>query len=1018
MSEDILNVDENIKFKEDSFDDQFLPIELLGTNKTSLSGVSEEFNFALPSFSAKSNMVVEEARYTYPTQLTNSFDRENWTVSTDHCYARPWNWRPEASFLKPTKTLFIPKLVPVKIKSTPNQDSEFIDVEAEVEVPVPNYDVDKAKILMEECEKFAFSAKTDSEEDWEEKVSKLYWTTNQNKLFNGMVSILNNFNLARLAYSNSKNEPLLRRTVVDKAVQRFRRLLASVLWDPKLVQWLHQLLADNLGPHYLAFYLDILQTLKSKLPTFVDKMMHGSAASVRNGTLNNSNLAPLLEKPWDPLSTTLMQDKPKKLPGNPVIVVVPSGPTISKMLHKWINLLSNLATVVTVPVNFGSTGHRMAIPTILDQLFSVTRGKIQDVREDYPGRNIILAGFNSGAALALQVAQVESVLCVISIGFSLLTAEGPRGEPDDNILELQCPVLFIVGQCSSTSTQEDLEDLRERMRVETGLLVVGSADEYLRVSKKKKKQEGITQSIVDRCIVDEIGEFVSGLILSPYPPQIRQSPAHVPPETPIKKVGRPPGSKTKNRLEAKWAQQIAQGNTPANPNSASPTSPPYSTTPTPDTSSNDSSHTDKTHLQNAKPDQSFIPIKKIKTLKPVISVEQKTTSSPPKNQPQQQPARTQAFAMNRNLVHGNTNISNLLQGGIKTIPPTIPKASTSGIKVLENVTINSNITSKLIPNRSIDLSKITLVNSKTPSTSISNVLLLPDGKIKTIGANMKGTGSTPIMLPISQQKNVTKPTTLSGAKYITGKRQLINQKPPRPIKKSIFIPSANIESNLPPPTNLTTQDIMDLPIIFADDNQIINTNTTANSTITVNTTTTVSTTPTSIQLITQVPKAVTPAKYMLVNKQSISQGNFIITPSIKRTIPATFNKPSKYTKIILSSKKTNLEDLKTAPKVPSLYSELTGKKVINTQGQIIKTLAPQAGTVGLVDLENEIKATAVPKPSLCISDIKQIKILPKVSGELVSVSSIKSESSQKRSPSVDIDENDPDYIPPKNLKLE
>ncbi|XP_057662816.1 uncharacterized protein LOC130897886 isoform X6 [Diorhabda carinulata] len=939
MSEDILNVDENIKFKEDSFDDQFLPIELLGTNKTSLSGVSEEFNFALPSFSAKSNMVVEEARYTYPTQLTNSFDRENWTVSTDHCYARPWNWRPEASFLKPTKTLFIPKLVPVRIKSTPNQDSEFIDVEAEVEVPVPNYDVDKAKILMEECEKFAFSAKTDSEEDWEEKVSKLYWTTNQNKLFNGMVSILNNFNLARLAYSNSKNEPLLRRTVVDKAVQRFRRLLASVLWDPKLVQWLHQLLADNLGPHYLAFYLDILQTLKSKLPTFVDKMMHGSAASVRNGTLNNSNLAPLLEKPWDPLSTTLMQDKPKKLPGNPVIIVVPSGPTISKMLHKWINLLSNLATVVTVPVNFGSTGHRMAIPTILDQLFSVTRGKIQDVREDYPGRNIILAGFNSGAALALQVAQVESVLCVISIGFSLLTAEGPRGEPDDNILELQCPVLFIVGQCSSTSTQEDLEDLRERMRVETGLLVVGSADEYLRVSKKKKKQEGITQSIVDRCIVDEIGEFVSGLILSPYPPQIRQSPAHVPPETPIKKVGRPPGSKTKNRLEAKWAQQIAQ-------------------------------------------------------------------------------ARTQAFAMNRNLVHGNTNISNLLQGGIKTIPPTIPKASTSGIKVLENVTINSNITSKLIPNRSIDLSKITLVNSKTPSTSISNVLLLPDGKIKTIGANMKGTGSTPIMLPISQQKNVTKPTTLSGAKYITGKRQLINQKPPRPIKKSIFIPSANIESNLPPPTNLTTQDIMDLPIIFADDNQIINTNTTANSTITVNTTTTVSTTPTSIQLITQVPKAVTPAKYMLVNKQSISQGNFIITPSIKRTIPATFNKPSKYTKIILSSKKTNLEDLKTAPKVPSLYSELAGKKVINTQGQIIKTLAPQAGTVGLVDLENEIKATAVPKPSLCISDIKQIKILPKVSGELVSVSSIKSESSQKRSPSVDIDENDPDYIPPKNLKLE
>lgn len=49
--------------------------------------------------------------------------------------------------------------------------------------------------------------------------------------------------------------------------------------------------------------------------------------------------------------------------------------------------------------------------------------------------------------------------------------------------------------------QEDMEDLRERMRVETGLIVVGSADDYLRISKKKKKAEGITQNVVDRFIV-------------------------------------------------------------------------------------------------------------------------------------------------------------------------------------------------------------------------------------------------------------------------------------------------------------------------------------------------------------------------------------------------------------------------------------------------------------------------------------------------------------------------------------
>lgn len=48
--------------------------------------------------------------------------------------------------------------------------------------------------------------------------------------------------------------------------------------------------------------------------------------------------------------------------------------------------------------------------------------------------------------------------------------------------------------------QEEMEDLRERMRVETGLIVVGGADDCLRISRKKKKAEGITQSVVDRFI--------------------------------------------------------------------------------------------------------------------------------------------------------------------------------------------------------------------------------------------------------------------------------------------------------------------------------------------------------------------------------------------------------------------------------------------------------------------------------------------------------------------------------------
>jgi hypothetical protein len=60
--------------------------------------------------------------------------------------------------------------------------------------------------------------------------------------------------------------------------------------------------------------------------------------------------------------------------------------------------------------------------------------------------------------------------------------------------------IFVKNVSMSNFRQEDMEDLRERMRVETGLIVVGSADDKLRVNKKKKKTEGITQSVVDRCV--------------------------------------------------------------------------------------------------------------------------------------------------------------------------------------------------------------------------------------------------------------------------------------------------------------------------------------------------------------------------------------------------------------------------------------------------------------------------------------------------------------------------------------
>lgn len=65
--------------------------------------------------------------------------------------------------------------------------------------------------------------------------------------------------------------------------------------------------------------------------------------------------------------------------------------------------------VVTVNPHLGLTASRMTVIAGIEQLAQASRAKIQDVRVDYPGRPIVLVGFNTGAALACQVCTISSL---------------------------------------------------------------------------------------------------------------------------------------------------------------------------------------------------------------------------------------------------------------------------------------------------------------------------------------------------------------------------------------------------------------------------------------------------------------------------------------------------------------------------------------------------------------------------------------------------------------------------------
>ncbi|GBM15327.1 KAT8 regulatory NSL complex subunit 3 [Araneus ventricosus] len=442
----------------------------------------------------------------------SGLDKE--VLLVDHNYVKAWNAHPDSNRTKPARLLFMKGLQRYPLLSDTSNVDDDVDIEVYDEPLLSPFDNPKIKALANECEKSLKNNHLFKDREQDEEIDLSSLSPSQRKLYQQVLNVLHEDELSKLCYSGSANEPLRRRLSLDKAARQIRQIFGLIFWDTKEISWIHRTILNHCDISTVASYVDVLQTLKAKIPTLIERVLQSYA-----GAPVGDAIIQLMKKPWDPVQPVLNQNKPKKLPGNPIILICPSAPNQNAMnahsprLRFWHNSLSSMCKVMNIPVHSEDGKDSPTIEGCLDQMILIIRNKVTELKNHYPNRPLILLGWTIGALIACHIALQEPVDGVICIGFPLTGVNGSRGDLNDPLLDNKVPTLFLVGQNARMCSTDDVEDFRSRMRAETGLVIVGGCDDLLRMCPSKMKLENTTQAIVDRCLLDEISDFLMSVVI-------------------------------------------------------------------------------------------------------------------------------------------------------------------------------------------------------------------------------------------------------------------------------------------------------------------------------------------------------------------------------------------------------------------------------------------------------------------------------------------------------------------------
>jgi hypothetical protein len=178
-------------------------------------------------------------------------------------------------------------------------------------------------------------------------------------------------------------------------------------------------------------------------------------------------------------------------------------------MQRWRDYLSNIGEVVLFDYLYMSNGGRRPDP--LPQLVATHRAALTEARKGHHNA-VFLAGKSMGGRIGCHVSLEEQVSGLICFGYPLCGA-GDRTRLRDAVLrKLSVPVLFLQGTRDNLCPLDLLEEVRSNtMTTQTRLHVVREGDHSLMVTKRRLRDEGITQDDVDKAIAAEVGQFTEAV---------------------------------------------------------------------------------------------------------------------------------------------------------------------------------------------------------------------------------------------------------------------------------------------------------------------------------------------------------------------------------------------------------------------------------------------------------------------------------------------------------------------------